>query len=49
GRIPVLKRLVGGWLMKHQEVLAFTQARPGEGGGGALQVLLGWRRHQHHN
>lgn len=49
GRIPVLKRLVGGWLMKHQEVLAFTQARPGEGGGGALQVLLGWRRHQHRN
>ncbi len=44
GRIPVLKRLVGGWLMRHQEVLAFAQARPGEGGGGALQILLGWRR-----
>ena len=44
GRIPVLKRLVGGWLMRHQEVLAFAQARPEEGGGGALRVLLGWPR-----
>ncbi|WP_414040189.1 Smr/MutS family protein [Acidithiobacillus sp. M4-SHS-6] len=46
GRIPVLKRLVGAWLMQHQEVLAFAQARPGEGGSGALRVLLGWRQHQ---
>ena len=44
GRIPVLKRLVGGWLMRHREVLAFAQARPEEGGSGALRVLLGWPR-----
>ena len=44
GRIPVLKRLVGGWLMRHQEVLAFAQARPEEGGSGALRVLLRWPR-----
>lgn len=51
GRIPVLKRLIGGWLMRHAEVLAFTQARPEEGGSGALRVLLGWRRRkprEHH-
>lgn len=49
GRIPVLKRLVGAWLMRHQEVLAFAQARPGEGGSGALRVLLGWRRQRQQN
>ncbi|MFA7496614.1 MAG: Smr/MutS family protein [Acidithiobacillus sp.] len=43
GRVPVLKRLIGGWLMRHSEVLAFAQARPEEGGSGALRVLLGWR------
>jgi len=41
GQMPVLKRLVGLWLMRRQEVLAFTQAPPAEGGGGALRVLLG--------
>ncbi|MCE5387782.1 MAG: Smr/MutS family protein [Acidithiobacillus sp.] len=44
GQIPILKRLVGHWLQRHQEVLAFTQARPMEGGGGALRILLGNHR-----
>jgi len=40
GRIPVLKRLVLGWLMQRQEVLAYCQARTVEGGAGAVIVLL---------
>ena len=28
------------WLVKHQDVLAFTHARPADGGHGALIVLL---------
>jgi DNA-nicking Smr family endonuclease len=41
GQVPVLKRLVGHWLQRYQEVLAFAPARPTEGGSGALRVLLG--------
>lgn len=41
GQIPVLKRLIGHWLQRHREVLAFLQAAPAEGGSGALRVLLG--------
>ena len=40
GRIPVLKRLVLGWLAQRQEVLAYCQARTAEGGAGAVIVLL---------
>jgi DNA-nicking Smr family endonuclease len=40
GREPVLKKLVLGWLAQRQEVLAFCQARPAEGGAGAVVVLL---------
>jgi DNA-nicking Smr family endonuclease len=40
GREPVLKKLVQGWLGQRQEVLAFCQARPAEGGAGAVIVLL---------
>lgn len=40
GRVPVLKHKVYGWLMQKQDVLAFVQARPEEGGAGALIVLL---------
>jgi DNA-nicking Smr family endonuclease len=40
GRIPVLKRLVLGWLAQRQEVLAYCQARTIEGGAGAVIVLL---------
>lgn len=41
GRVPVLKRLVLGWLAQRQEVLAYCQARTIEGGAGAVIVLLG--------
>jgi len=40
GKTPVLKSRVQGWLIQKQEVLAFVQARPAEGGAGALVVLL---------
>ena len=37
---PVLKIKVKNWLMQRSEVLAFCQAKPNEGGGGATIVLL---------
>ena len=37
---PVLKARVGGWLAQREDVLAFCQARPEEGGSGAVLVLL---------
>jgi len=40
GREPVLKKLVHGWLAQRREVLAFCQARPVDGGAGAVIVLL---------
>jgi len=40
GKTPVLKGRVQGWLIQKQEVLAFVQARPADGGAGALVVLL---------
>jgi DNA-nicking Smr family endonuclease len=40
GRIPVLKRLLLGWLAQRREVLAYCQARNCDGGAGALIVLL---------
>ena len=40
GREPVLKHLSRGWLMQREEILAFCQARPHNGGEGALLVLL---------
>lgn len=39
-REPVLKHKVRGWLMQRDEVLAFVQARPCDGGGGAVVVML---------
>lgn len=39
-REPVLKVLVRYWLMQRDEVLAYVQARPADGGGGAVMVLL---------
>lgn len=39
-REPVLKLHVQHWLMQREEVLAFVQARPADGGGGAVMVLL---------
>jgi len=40
GRMPVLKGRVLRWLVQKNEVLAFVQARPADGGAGALVVLL---------
>lgn len=40
GKVPVLKNKVQGWLIQKNEVLAFVQARPADGGAGALVVLL---------
>jgi len=39
-REPVLKLHVRHWLMQREEVMAFVQARPVDGGGGAVMVLL---------
>jgi DNA-nicking Smr family endonuclease len=40
GKTPVLKGRVHSWLVQKKEVIAFAQARPAEGGAGALMVLL---------
>ena len=40
GRQPVLKAKVQRWLIQKNETLAFVQAKPAEGGAGALLVLL---------
>ncbi|MFM7343441.1 MAG: Smr/MutS family protein [Betaproteobacteria bacterium] len=40
GKTPVLKSRVQRWLVQKKEVLAFVQARPADGGAGALVVLL---------
>ena len=39
-RQPVLKSKVAVWLMRRDEILAYCQARPTEGGSGAVVVLL---------
>ena len=39
-RVPVLRDKVRRWLVQRDEVIAFCQARPAEGGAGALVVLL---------
>lgn len=40
GRGPVIRSLLGGWLRRRNDVLAFCQARPEHGGSGATCVLL---------
>ncbi|MEO8248111.1 MAG: Smr/MutS family protein [Burkholderiales bacterium] len=40
GKAPVLKARVQSWLVQKNEVLAFVQAKPTDGGAGALMVLL---------
>lgn len=42
-RQPILKGKVMRWLVQRAEVLAFCQARPDDGGSGALLVLLAAR------
>ncbi len=37
---PVLKPLVASWLQQSEEVLAYSSARPKDGGAGALYLLL---------
>lgn len=39
-REPVLKHKVRSWLMQRDEVMAYVQARPCDGGAGALVLLL---------
>lgn len=39
-REPVLKQKVASWLAQRGDVMAFSQARATEGGGGAVVVLL---------
>lgn len=40
GGEPLLRNLTRSWLGQHPEVLAFCEARPQDGGSGALLVLL---------
>ncbi len=40
GKTPVLKHKVHSWLVQKNQVMAFVQAKPAEGGAGALVVLL---------
>jgi len=37
---PILRGKVGGWLGQREEILAFCQAQPADGGAGAVRVLL---------
>lgn len=39
-REPVLKHKLRSWLMQRDEVIAYAQARPADGGSGAVIVLL---------
>ena len=39
-KLPVLKGKARVWLAQRDEVIAFCQARPAEGGSGAMVVLL---------
>ena len=39
-RLPVLKRKLAHWLMLSDDVLAYCEARPADGGSGAVMVLL---------
>lgn len=40
GKEGILRLKTRRWLVQHEQVLAFVQARPAEGGAGALVVLL---------
>ena len=40
GGVGVLKQLSRGWLAQREEILAFCQALPHQGGSGALLILL---------
>jgi DNA-nicking Smr family endonuclease len=49
GREPVLKGKVRAWLVQKEEVIAFCQARPHDGGAGAVLVLLQPSSAPHHH
>jgi DNA-nicking Smr family endonuclease len=49
GKEPVLKGKVRAWLVQKEEVIAFCQARPHDGGAGAVLVLLQPGGTQHHH
>lgn len=40
GKTPILKAHALSWLIQSKNVLAYTQARPADGGAGALIVML---------
>lgn len=40
GQRSVLRPLVRGWLQQHPDILAYSQAKPQDGGEGALWVLI---------
>jgi len=44
GGEAVLRRLVRGWLVQKNEILAYCQAKPQDGGEGAVIVLLRTQR-----
>lgn len=48
GQIAVLRVLTRNWLAQRQEVLAYCQAKPVDGGEGALIVLLRNQHRPHH-
>jgi DNA-nicking Smr family endonuclease len=45
GKVSILKQLTRGWLAQREEILAFCQAQPHDGGCGALLVLLKGKPH----
>ncbi len=49
GKEPVLKGKVRAWLVQKEEVIAFCQARPHDGGAGAVVVLLQPGGSPHHH
>lgn len=46
-KTSILRQLVRGWLAQREEVLAYCQAKPHDGGEGALIVLLRAQKAQH--
>jgi len=48
GQLAVLRILTRNWLAQRQEVLAYCQAKPVDGGEGALIVLLRNQHRPHH-
>ncbi len=44
GKQPVLKQLSHGWLAQREDILAFCQAGPAQGGSGAIMALLRGRK-----